>query len=209
MLFNSKNQSALESMIISETVQTSLKHLNLSFCSLTNESLIKFLGKCKDMMNLSTLVVCSNNLTDDIFELLSTLNSTIFERLSVIDFSGNEKIEGKGHLIKLENLIKSHKNLKKLIFLRTVLEENFKSYLRLKFKENKTKSQNDEPGILPENGKAVQADTPSEEFNQFFLALTDEDSAIKLCFKDTYGKKGIAQINKYVEFVSAFCIFKS
>ena len=115
-LFNKKNINYLTKLKISPAVKISLFKLDLSFCGLKDESVLKFLKNNFGLLNLQILNLSNNHLTDNFFDLGSGLKEEILlEKLNILDLSSNNiNLKEIKDLKALNNFVKNHRDLKKI-----------------------------------------------------------------------------------------------
>ena len=115
-LFNKKNINYLTKLKISPAVKISLFKLDLSFCGLKDENVLKFLKNNFGLFNLQILNLSNNHLTDNFFNLGSGLKEEILlEKLKILDLSSNNiNLKEIKDLKALNNFVENHRDLKKI-----------------------------------------------------------------------------------------------
>ena len=90
--------------------------LDLSFCGLKDESVMKFFKNNFGLLNLQILNLSNNHLTDNFFDLGSGLKEEILlEKLNILDLSSNNiNLKEIKDLKALNNFVKNHRDLKKI-----------------------------------------------------------------------------------------------
>lgn len=89
-LFNINTKGNILSIDIHSNIQISVTKLDLSYCSLTCETLFKFFENNPGFLELRSLNLSNNNLTDDFFSLfLKNKLNVYFQKLSHLNLSGN------------------------------------------------------------------------------------------------------------------------
>ena len=112
-LFNINTKGNILSIDINSNIQISVTKLDLSYCSLTCETLFKFFENNPGFLELRSLNLSNNNLTDDFFSLfLKNKLNLYFQKLSHLNLSGNA-IKGTD-FASVAEFIKENKYLTKL-----------------------------------------------------------------------------------------------
>ena len=89
-LFNINTKGNILSIDINSNIQISVTKLDLSYCSLTCETLFKFFENNPGFLELRSLNLSNNNLTDDFFSLfLKNKLNLYFQKLSHLNSSLN------------------------------------------------------------------------------------------------------------------------
>lgn len=213
-LFNLHTKQLLSNLIISTTVQNSLKYLNFSLCSLDDKDLVNLLNKNNGMNNLKKLNVSFNFLSDEIFALFTQNNfQESLVNLEVIDFSGNEKIVGSGSLDKIARFIHSNSEtkLRKIILFRTKFEsELLQSFIKAKAKEIKKNAEEAKGNPNPNQNQAKpQVVEPStKDIEELVSLLNKQETKVKLVFKEL-SRSNIPKIVKQYPELMKYFVFKS
>ena len=102
LMFNRNNCNTIQDIKLSPSIKLSLKYLNLSYCGLSSNIVIKFLKGNFGLLNLKKLNLSYNFITNEIFTLYIEKNNEnnneikdekcIFEKLIKLDLSFNEYI---------------------------------------------------------------------------------------------------------------------
>ena len=97
-------------------MKISLFKLDLSFCGLKDENVLKFLKNNFGLFNLQILNLSNNHLTDNFFDLGSGLKEEILlEKLNILDLSSNNiNLKEIKDLKALNNFVENHRDLKKI-----------------------------------------------------------------------------------------------
>ena len=124
MLFNVRNKEMLFKLQMSDIVQNSLLHLNLSFCSLENKDVGNFLTKYSFPL-LERLNISYNNLTYGFFKEYNDLK--LHDKLPYllkIDLSGNDgfDIKNEKDFTDMVSFISNNSRLKKIFLMRTNID---------------------------------------------------------------------------------------
>ena len=131
-LFNKKTINSLTKLKISPAVKISLYKLDLSFCGLKNENVKMFLKNNYGLLNLEIINLSNNNLTANLFDLLSgNKEDILLEKLNVIDLSFNDiNLREINDLKALDNFVENHHSLKKIKLQYTNFFEGFKNLIK-------------------------------------------------------------------------------
>ena len=115
-LFNNYNKQELENVIINPQTITNIKKLDLSLCSLDNETFFKFIVNNKaSFPELRVLNLNDNSITDEFFSLYRKHNLHLFfPKLSHVYLSGND-IKGT-NFNDIGLFIQDHKQLTRIYF---------------------------------------------------------------------------------------------
>ena len=130
-LFNKKNINYLTKLKISPAVKISLFKLDLSFCGLKDETVMKFFKNNFGLLNLQILNLSNNHLTDNFFDLGSGVNDEILlEKLNVLDLSFNDiNLKEIKDLKALNSFVENHHDLKKIKVQYTNFFEGYKNLI--------------------------------------------------------------------------------
>ena len=133
LLYNKDNNEDLTILRISPSVKISMIKLNLSFCGLKTETIWKFFINNYGLLNLVSLNLSYNFITNNFFYLCAG-QDILLEKLRVIDLSMNQ-IDCKdiNELKQIENFINNYQKLKKI----KIQENNFMKGLFLLYDKNK------------------------------------------------------------------------
>ena len=123
--YDKEKQYLLEKLTISPSMKISLIKLDLSFCGLTTDILVKFLKKNFGLFSLKNLKLKYNNIDSSIFEKLLS-DDILMEKLNIIDLSENEikcqKFEESFALVKF---IEKNQNLEQIKFMNSFFIDNW------------------------------------------------------------------------------------
>ena len=213
-LFNMYNKKLLSNLIISTTVQNSLRYLNFSLCSLDDKDLVNLLNKNNALINLKKLNVSFNYLSDDIFALFTQNHFEEFLiNLESIDFSGNEKIQGEGSFDKIAKFIHSNSETKlaKIILFRTSFESGLlQNFIKAKAKEIK-KSAEEQKGNQTPGQNAIKhqdVDPATQAIQDLVALLSKQETKAKLVFRELSRSNVPKIVKQYPELMKYF-LFKS
>ena len=118
--YDIENQSYLEKLNLSINVTISLVQLDLSFCGLYTDVLVKFFNNNPKFLSLYYLNLRYNNLKGDFFEKILSNDEICFDNINFIDLSENEIVcESLDKLKHLENFIEKHNYLEKMDLINT------------------------------------------------------------------------------------------
>ena len=118
--YDIETQIYLEKLKFSLNLTISLIKLDLSFCGLDTDTLIKFFKNNSKFFSLRNLNLRYNNIKSDFFEKINSNNEICLDNINYIDLSENEIICET--VEKIENLclfIENHQNLEKLKIINT------------------------------------------------------------------------------------------
>ncbi len=132
LTFNRDNISYFTKIIISPAVKISLYKLDLSFCGITDDHLLKFFKNNYGFFNLEHLNLSNNYLTDNIFNLFNGDKKDIFlEKLNTLDLSFNNiNFREKDDLASLNKFIDNHQEIKKIKLQYTNFIEGFNNLIK-------------------------------------------------------------------------------
>lgn len=213
-LFNMYNKKLLSNLIISTTVQNSLRYLNFSLCSLDDKDLVNLLNKNNAMINLKKLNVSFNYLSDEIFALFTQNHfQESLINLESIDFSGNEKIQGEGSFDKIAKFIHSNSETKlsKIILCRTSFESGLlQSFIKAKAKEIKKNAEEQKGNQTPGQNQIKQqgVDPATQAIQDLVNLLNKQKTKVKLVFKELSRSNVPKIVKQYPELMKYF-LFKS
>ena len=213
-LFNLHNKQLLSNLVISTTVQNSLRYLNFSLCSLNDKDLVNLLNKNNAMNNLKKLNVSFNFLSDEIFALFTQNNfQESLANLEVIDFSGNEAIVGSGSLDKITKFIHSNSEtkLRKIILFRTQFESKLlQGFIKEKAKEIKKIAEEAKGNPTPNQTKVKPevVDSSTKDIEDLVSLLNKQETKVKLVFKEL-SRSNIPKIVKQYPELMKYFVFKS
>ena len=130
-IFHNKNLHQYLFQLDLSKFNNSLVEIDLSFCNLTDDEVCKLLQKEVLPKNLKKLNLSYNEVTDDLFKLLTENNSKkIYDNLKVLDLSNNDI-----HLAKIKEIkdfIKSFDFIKKILIYNTPVEKIINNYIKKK-----------------------------------------------------------------------------
>ena len=133
LLYNKDNNEDLTILRISPSVKISMIKLNLSFCGLKTETIWKFFINNYGLLNLVSLNLSYNFITNDFFYLCAG-QDILLEKLRVIDLSMNQiGCKELNDFKQIENFINNYQKLKKI----KIQENNFMKGLFLLYDKNK------------------------------------------------------------------------
>ena len=213
-LFNMYNKKLLSNLIISTTVQNSLRYLNFSLCSLDDKDLVNLLNKNNALINLKKLNVSFNYLSDDIFALFTQNHFEEFLiNLESIDFSGNEKIQGEGSFDKIAKFIHSNSETKlaKIILFRTSFESGLlQNFIKAKAKEIKKSAEEQKGNQTPGQNviKPQDVDPATQAIQDLVALLSKQETKAKLVFRELSRSNVPKIVKQYPELMKYF-LFKS
>ena len=114
LLYNKDNIEELTTLRISPSVKISLVKLNLSFCGLKTEAVWKFFQNNFGLLNLVSLNLSYNFITNSFFSLCSG-QDILLEKLKIIDLSMNLiHCKNMNELKDIEMFINNYQKLKKI-----------------------------------------------------------------------------------------------
>ena len=130
-IFHNKNLHQYLFQLDLSKFNNSLVEIDLSFCNLTDDEVCKLLQKEVLPKNLKKLNLSYNEITDNLFKLLTENNSKkIYDNLKVLDLSNNDI-----HLAKIKEIkdfIKSFDFIKKILIYNTPVEKIINNYIKKK-----------------------------------------------------------------------------
>ena len=133
LLYNKDNVEELTILRISPSVKISLIKLNLSFCGLKTETIWKFFQNNFGLLNLVSLNLSYNSISNSLFTLCSG-QDILLEKLKIIDISKNEiNCKDLKEFKQIEIFINNYQKLKKI----KIQKNNFINELIGVYKENK------------------------------------------------------------------------
>ena len=114
LLYNKDNIEELITLRISPSVKISLVKLNLSFCGLKNETIWKFFQNNFGLLNLVSLNLSYNFISNSFFSLCSGTD-ILLEKLKIIDLSRNSiNCKNMDDVKAIEKFINNYQKLKKI-----------------------------------------------------------------------------------------------
>ena len=114
LLYSKDNNEELINLKISPAVKISVIKLNLSFCGLKAETVWKFLHNNYGLLNLVSLNL-SNNFVTNYFFVLCVNTEILLDKLKIIDLSMNEiSCKNMEELTQLEKFMNNYINLKRI-----------------------------------------------------------------------------------------------
>ena len=135
LLFNKDNNDELYFLRISPYVKISMVKLNLSYCGLKTETVWKLLQNNYGLLNLVSLNLSFNLITNNFFTLCGG-QDILLEKLRIIDLSMNQiNCKDINSLENVENFINNYQKLKKI----KIQENSFMKDLFLLYEQNKEK----------------------------------------------------------------------
>ena len=135
LLFNKDNNEELYLLRISPYVKISMIKLNLSYCGLKTETVWKLLQNNYGLLNLVSLNISYNFITNNFFTLCGGQDISL-EKLRCIDLSMNQiRCNEISSLENIEKFINNYQKLKKI----KIQENNFMKDLYLLYQANKEK----------------------------------------------------------------------
>ena len=135
LLFNKDNNEELYLLRISPYVKISMIKLNLSYCGLKTETVWKLLQNNYGLLNLVSLNISYNFITNNFFTLCGGQDISL-EKLRCIDLSMNQiRCNEINSLENIEKFINNYQKLKKI----KIQENNFMKDLYILYQANKEK----------------------------------------------------------------------
>lgn len=191
LFYRSKYHDLLSQLNLS-VFQSSLVEINLSFCNITDEELAQLLINEFCIINIKTMNLSNNKLTDNIFELLIENKCwDIYRKIKKIDLSNND-INLKDPKI-FKEFVKLFDSIKTIIIQNTNIEHNINNYIKkliIRFNE------------FQNGGKCISEYNPSELSAKELINHKDKEeiftnnSNIKLEMKNTIDYKFIEAAQK-------------
>ena len=133
LLYNKDNIEELTQLRISPSVKISLVKLNLSFCGLKTETIWKFFQNNFGLLNLVSLNLSYNFISNSFFSLCSG-QDILLEKLKIIDISRNDiHCKNLDDFQKIEIFINNYQKLKKI----KIQKNDFINELMELYKEKK------------------------------------------------------------------------
>jgi len=119
--------------------KNSLTEINLSFCSITDNEIIKLFSNKFFSINIRKINISNNKITDKIFELLNESKIyDIYHKLKTIDLSSNEINLNK--VDEFKKFVQLFDSIQSIIISNTPAEENINYFIKtkiIKFNEDK------------------------------------------------------------------------
>ena len=118
--YDIEKQKHLENMKISLNVSITLIKLDLSFCGLYTDVLVKFFTTNPKFLSLRFLYLRYNNITGDFFEKIMSNENICLDNINFIDLSENEIVcETNEKIQNLGKFIEKHNNLENMQLINT------------------------------------------------------------------------------------------
>lgn len=178
-LFNKNNKSTLVNHFVGYNIWNKLNELNLAFCQLKNEDLMKiFQYESNTFACLNKLNIASNEIDDDIFKLFNENAPEKLKKLKILDLSHTLI---KGNNKNMVPFLKNTRKIKRMKIYSTPFEDSFFLFLRGLVETMKKQDPKEKPLILKS-----EIEIALNEYNTLFSTF-DQIGTIhmKICLQVT------------------------